>query len=153
MSDGLPQLDATLFPEQLVWLALSFALLYVLMAFVALPAVRRTQDKRGSTIAADLAAAQSANESARNMMAQYEKALADARNEAQATLAQISATAAKDSAQKQAEQQKQLSQKLAEAEARIATARDAAVRDVQAQAADLATAIVDKITKGSAHAA
>ena len=104
MSAGLPQLDTALFPEQLFWLAVSFAILYVLMAYVALPAVRRTQDNRADTIAADLKAAEQANEQAKAMMAKYEKALADARAEAQGTIAQIAAEAAKESAARQAQQ-------------------------------------------------
>ena len=153
MSAGLPQLDTALFPEQLFWLAISFGVLYALMALVALPAVRRTQDGRAEAIAADLKAAEQANEQAKSMMARYEKALADARAEAQGTIAEIAAQAAKESAAKQAAQQQELAGRLNEAEAKIAAARDAAIRDVKAGAAELAAAIVDKVTKGSAHVA
>jgi len=144
--DGLPQLDPSHFPSQLFWLALSFAVLYALMAFVALPAVQRTQEQRAETIERELAAAQAANEAARATMAQYDKALADARAAAQATVSGMAAQAARESAAKQAAQQQQLAKRLAEAEAKITATRDAAVRDVKNAAADLAGAIVAKVT-------
>lgn len=151
----LPQFKTELYPEQWFWLVVSFGILYVLMAYVAMPAVKRTQDNRTKTIEDDLAAAQAANDAAKAMMANYEKALTDARAKAQATVSEIAAKAAKESAAKQAVQQQDLNKRLNEAEAKIAAARDAAIRDVKASAADLATAIVEKVTAvkpGSHHA-
>jgi F-type H+-transporting ATPase subunit b len=143
---GLPQLDTTLFPEQLFWLAISFAILYVMMAYVALPGVKRTQGTRRQTIAAELAAASAANEAAKAMIAQYEKALADARASAQATVGEITAQAAKESTSKQAKQQQDLHQRLHEAEAKIIAARNAALKEVNAAATELSNAIVEKLT-------
>jgi F-type H+-transporting ATPase subunit b len=151
----LPQFKTEFYPEQWFWLAVSFGILYVLMAFVALPAVRRTQDNRSKTISGDLAAAQAANDAAKSMMTEYEKVLADARAKAQATVSEIAAQAAKVSAAQQAAQQQDLAKRLAEAETKIAAARDAAIRDVKASAADLAGAIVEKVTAvkaGARHA-
>jgi len=146
-SDGLPQLDTGLFPEQLFWLAITFALLYLLMNFIALPSVRRTQDQRAATIKGELTAAQDANEAAKAMLAQYEKALADARAEAQATVSAIAAEAAKQSAAKQAEQHERLAKRLSDTEAKIAAARDSSVKQIRETAVDLASAIVEKIIR------
>jgi F-type H+-transporting ATPase subunit b len=143
--EGLPQFDTSLFPAQLFWLAVSFVLLYVLMAFVALPGVRRTQDKRHEIIASELAAASAANDAAKAMIAQYEKALADARAKAQAMVSDMAAKAAKDAAARQAEQQEALTKRLHEAEAKIAAARDAALNDARAQADSLALLITEKV--------
>jgi F-type H+-transporting ATPase subunit b len=152
-SEGLPQLNPAHFPEQLFWLAVSFALLFLCMQFIALPGVKRTQDKRANVLKADLDAAQAANEAAKATMVQYEKALADARFQAQNTINEIAVQAAKESAARQAEQQKELAKHLADAEAKIAAARDAAIKDVKASAADLAGAIIDRVTKpGARHA-
>ena len=142
---GLPQLDTSKFPEQLFWLAISFVTLYVLMTFIALPGVRRTQETRKGIIAGELAAATAANEQAKAMAAQVEKALADARAKAQATVSEIKAQAAKEAAEQQSVQQKELSRRLHEAETKIKASRDAAIRDAQKSAADLSASIVDKI--------
>lgn len=143
---GLPQLDTALFPAQLFWLAVSFAVLYVLMAFVALPGVKRTQDNRHHVISSELAAASAANEAARTMVAQYERALSDARAKAQATISDITAQAAKESAAKQTTQQQELNKRLQDAEASIKSVRDSALRDIKGSAAELAHGIVEKVT-------
>jgi len=145
-SGGLPQLDVSFFPGQLFWLALTFGILYLLMTYVALPGVRRTQDNRQGTIASELAAAKAANEQAKAMIAQYEKALADARSNAQTTVNEIKLVAAKESAERQAVQEKELSKRMHEAEAKIAAARDAAIGDVRKTAADLSTVIVERMS-------
>ena len=150
--EGLPQLNPAHFPEQLFWLAVTFALLYVCMRYIALPNVQRTQDTRAQKIAGDLAAAQASNEDAKNMMVKYEKALADARAQARATVGEIAAKAAQESAAKQAAQRQQLAKRLAEAEAKIAEARDAAVKDIKGTASSLADAIFEKVTGGKSHA-
>ncbi|MGE3623381.1 MAG: F0F1 ATP synthase subunit B' [Bdellovibrionales bacterium] len=142
---SLPQLDPAHFPEQIFWLAVTFALLYVLMRYVALPGVQKTQDKRAETIASELAAAEAANTAAKDLMAQYEKALADARTLAQASVSETSLKAAQEAAARHAEQQKVLAARLAEAEAKIHAARDEAVRDIKSTASSLAEAIVGKV--------
>jgi F-type H+-transporting ATPase subunit b len=142
---GLPQLDVSLFPAQLFWLAITFSLLYVMMHFVALPGVKRTQGKRRTIIATELAAATAANESAKAMIMQYEKALADARANAQATVSEILAATARDAAVKQAAQHKELARHLHDAEAKIAASRDIAIAEMKTSAVDLAKNIVEKI--------
>lgn len=143
---GLPQLDTSLFPEQLFWLAVSFAILYALMAFVALPGVKRTQDNRHHVISSELSAATAANEAAREMVAKYEGALAEARTKAQATVSEIAAQAAKESAARQAAQQQELNKRLQDAEASIKSVRDAALKDIKGIAAELAHGIVERVT-------
>jgi F-type H+-transporting ATPase subunit b len=149
---GLPQLDASLFPEQLFWLVISFVALYLLMKFVALPGVERAQDKRKKVIADALAAAKAANEQAKAMAAEAEKALADARARAQATVSAIKTEAAQKAAEQQAAQNKQLSQRLREAEAAIAATRDAALKDIEGVASGLAAAIVESVSGMKAKA-
>ncbi|HEU0117138.1 MAG TPA: ATPase [Alphaproteobacteria bacterium] len=145
-SQGLPQFDTAQFPAQLFWLVVTFGFLYIMMAFVALPRVKATQDKRLNVVETELAAAEQANEQAKAMIAQYEKALSDARAKAQETVNAIVTAATKESAEKQAKQQQELTKRTHEAEAKIAAARDAAMKDIKSGASDLANFIVEKIT-------
>ena len=142
---GLPQLDPAYVPAQLFWLAISFGLLYLLMAFVALPRVRKTQDSRKQGIASELAAAAAANEQAKAMVVQYEKALTEARARAEAQVSAIKTRVAEESAAQQAVQHSHLTRRLHAAESKIAAARNAALGNIQGVAADLAGAIVEKI--------
>ena len=143
---GLPQLDTSLFPEQLFWLAVSFAVLYFLMSRFALPGVKKTQDKRQEVLSTELSAASYANDQARTMVMQYERALSEARAKAQATISDMTARAAAESAARQAAQQQDLGKRLQDAEAKIRTVRDEALSEVKGAAVELAHGIVEKIS-------
>ena len=80
---AFPPFQTQTFPSQLVWLAISFVLLYVLMAKIALPRIgaifaeRSEAHRRRSGSGADF------KEQSDAAHAAYEKALADARARAQ----------------------------------------------------------------------
>jgi len=133
------------FASQLVWLAITFVALYLLMARVALPRIGSIFEERRDRIADDLAEAQRLKDDSNVAIANYEKALADARNRAQ-TLAnetrdRMSAQA--DERRKGLEQQ--LNARLAEAERQIAATKTAAMTNVRGIAVDAAAAIVERL--------
>ena len=81
-SGGMPQLDYHSFAPQLVWLAIAFLALYLVMSRLAVPAISDTIEKRQGKIQGDLDAAEKANEDTRSLVAAYEKRLADTREDA-----------------------------------------------------------------------
>src|ERR1700730_5111985 len=81
-SGGMPQLDYHSFAPQLVWLAIAFVALYLVMSRLAGPAISDTLDKRQAKIQGDLDAAEEANEEARRLIAAEQKPLRDTREEA-----------------------------------------------------------------------
>ncbi|MGA6930670.1 MAG: F0F1 ATP synthase subunit B', partial [Pseudolabrys sp.] len=78
-----PPFDSHTFASQLVWLVITFVLLYVVLAKVALPRVGGIIAERQKRIDDDLAQANSFKTQSDSAIAAYEKALADARNRAQ----------------------------------------------------------------------
>lgn len=149
---GLPQMDVSYFAGQLFWLAVCFAVLYVLMQYVALPAVQQTQDKRHALLTQDLDAARAAHASAAQVQADYEKTLAAARVQAHAVLADSQLQAGKTATAQQAELHKVLNERLAAAETKIGAARDAALVEARSVVGDLAETLVAKVT-GAAQGA
>src|SRR5262245_35636486 len=77
-------LDATTFVPQLVWLALSFGLLYVLLKRFALPRVGEVIEERRERIQRDLEKAEKLKTETEQALATYEDALANARAKANA---------------------------------------------------------------------
>jgi len=74
---GLPQLDIAMFPPQLFWLAVSFALLLILMWKVGLPNVGGVVQAREAKIEGDLEQAARFKDDADALIAAYDQALAD----------------------------------------------------------------------------
>src|SRR6476646_11159082 len=79
-----PPLDPGTFAPQLVWLALTFGLLYLLMKRVVLPRVGEVIEERSDRIKRDLTQAEKLKTDTATALANYEQALGDARTTANA---------------------------------------------------------------------
>ncbi len=142
---GMPQLDYHLFAPQLVWLAIAFLALYLVMSRLAVPAIADTLDKRQAKIQGDLDAAEKANEEARSLIAAYQKRLADTREEARKMMRERGeADNAAAAARLQALHDK-LAAEIAEAERRIAAQRDEVMEGLEQMAKDIGQEVYAKL--------
>lgn len=141
----MPQFWAEYFSPQLVWLVISFAVLYVLMAKVALPRVADVLEGRQDRIASDLDQAKQLQEQAEKVIAQYESALAEARSEAQGMLAQVAAEAKAKAEQRNTEVAERLHRESSAASERIEAAKTEALSDLQGVARDIAQAAAERL--------
>jgi F-type H+-transporting ATPase subunit b len=142
---GFPPFDSNTFASQLVWLVLTFVVLYLLMSRLALPRVGNIIERREQTISGDLAEAERLKVQSDEAVAAYEKALADARNRAQAIASETRNKQAAESEKSRKALEDALGSKLADAEKQIAATKQAAMSNVQAIAADAARAIVERL--------
>jgi F-type H+-transporting ATPase subunit b len=142
---AFPPFESEHFPSQLVWLAISFVLLYALMWKVALPRIGGIMAARGKLISDDLAAAERLKEQSNAAEAAYQKSLADARSRAQGIASATREQQARDSEALHKRLEAQLHERLAAAEQSIAKSRDAAMGNVRSIAADTAAAIVERL--------
>jgi F-type H+-transporting ATPase subunit b len=140
-----PPFQKETFASQLFWLALAFVALYLLMAKVGLPRVAAILQARRDRIAGDLAEAQRHRDESEAAMAAYEKALADARNRAQAIANQTRDKLMGEAERSRKVLEAELNAKLAVAEETIAATKTAAMANVQAIAAEAAAAIVERL--------
>jgi len=143
---SFPPFDSSTFPSQLLWLAITFALMYYLMAKVALPRIGGILEDRRDRIASDLDMAERLKQESEEAEETYQKALANARAKAFsiAETARLEAKAASDA--QRAEAEAALNQQLAAAEKRIGEIKAKALSDVGAIAGDAAEAIVASLT-------
>jgi F-type H+-transporting ATPase subunit b len=142
---AFPPFQAQHFPSQLIWLTLTFVLLYALMSKVALPRIAAILADRSRRIADDLAAAQRFKEQSEAANAVYQKSLADARARAQGIANETRERQAAAAAATNKSLEAQLHEKLAAAEQSIAATRTAAMGNVASIAAETATAIVERL--------
>ena len=140
-----PPFESQHFPSQLVWLAISFVLLYALMWKIALPRIGGIMAARGKLISDDLAAAERLKEQTNAAEAAYQKSLADARSRAQAMAGATREQQARESEALHKRLEAQLHDRLAAAEQSIAKSRGTAMGNVRSIATDAAAAIVERL--------
>jgi F-type H+-transporting ATPase subunit b len=140
-----PPFESEHFPSQLVWLVISFVLLYVLMSRIALPRIGGIMAARSKVISDDLAAAEQLKERSNAAQAAYEKALADARSRAQALAGATREQQAREAEDLHKRLEAQLHERVAAAEQSIAKSRDGAMGNVRSIAAEAASAIVERL--------
>lgn len=142
---AFPPFNAQTFASQLVWLAIAFVLLYALMAKWTLPRVARVIETRQKRIADDLAEASRLKQQSDDALAAYERALADARNRAQAIANETREKQAVEAEAARRTIEGELAAKLAEAEKAIAATKQAAMANVRTIALDAVGAIVERL--------
>ena len=140
-----PPFDAHTFPSQLLWLAVTFVALYLLMSRIALPRIASILEQRRQRIADDLGHAQRLKGESDAAIAAHEKALNEARSRAQALASETRARAATEAEARRKEVDAKLTMRIAEAEKTIAATRTAAMANMRGIAAEAASAIVERL--------
>jgi F-type H+-transporting ATPase subunit b len=140
-----PPFDATYFPSQLLWLAITFIAFYFLMKNVALPRINGILADRKARLAGDFAAAERLKAETDAAAAAYEQALAEARNKAYRIAEEANEKAAAETARTRASVEGELETKLAAAEKRITDIKARALADVGAIASETAEAVVQRL--------
>jgi F-type H+-transporting ATPase subunit b len=138
-------LDPSTFVPQLFWLALAFGLLYLLLKRVALPRVSDVIEERRERIERDIAKAEGLKVETEQALANYERALSEARSKAGAIAKDRHAELTAEVDTERAKLDAQVAQKIADAEARIGQERSRAMAGVADIAGDTARAIVAKL--------
>ena len=142
---GMPQFDPSGFTPQMVWLAISFIFLYIVMAKVALPRINETLEDRAKRVEGNLDKAQALKQQAEAAREAYEKAVADSRARASTLTAQSAERAAKHAADQHQALAATLAAQGQEAEARIAGARAKALESTHIIAAEMAREATRKL--------
>jgi F-type H+-transporting ATPase subunit b len=148
-AEVFPPFDPSTFSSQLLWLAITFAALYLLMSRVALPKIGSIIETRRTRIEGDLAEAERLRKETEKAAAAYEAALAEARKNAQAIAEETRASIKADIDNRRADVEAGLNKRITEAEARIAATKAAALANVDEIAADTAQALVARIAGGA----
>lgn len=144
-SGGLPQLNVNDYAPQLIWLAGIFCLLYLLMSKLVLPRVGSVLQERGDRIAKDLAAAQRLKGETEQALANYEKAMNEAKANGQKIAQHNRDTLNAEINAERAQVDARISAQAVDAEKRIAAAKAKAMGSVNDIAGETARAIVSQL--------
>ena len=139
---GMPQLDFSTWGNQIFWLVLALVAIYLILSRVALPRIAAVLAGRQGTITNDIAAAEDLKAKASEAEAAYDKALVDARAEAQRIIAEAKADMQADLDKAIEKADGQIAAKSAESEKAISEIRAGAVENVKTVAKDTVKEIV-----------
>jgi len=138
----MPQLDIGTYAPQLIWLAIVFIALYLVMSWKVLP---RIGTVLGERIEGDLSDAEQFKKNAEKAFADYEEKLAEARAKAQEIVKASQDKARAEIEARQSELSADLAKKGEESAAQIEKAKTEALSHIREVASDAAGAIVERL--------
>lgn len=124
-----------------------FGVAFGILAVKVWPAIAKALDERNAKITGEIKAAEEARAAAKHAQSEFERSLANAREEAANMIKQARADAQRVADELKAKNDQELAERVARANADIEAARKAAVVDTQMQAAALATEIAGRILR------
>ncbi len=148
----MPQLVFADWPPQLVWFLLSFVVLYLLMARLALPRIAGVLDSRERRRTTDLEMAEGLQVQAQTALEDFERGQAETHAQAQAIAAQTREQLAARQAERFAELEAELTEQHRNSEAEIARATEDAMANLAELATELAQAGAERLIGGKISA-
>ncbi|MGY2052451.1 F0F1 ATP synthase subunit B [Methylobacterium sp. JK268] len=142
---GFPPFQSSTFASQILWLAITFGLLYYLMSRVAIPRITSLLHERQTRLAADLDEASRMKTDADAAREAYERSLKEAQDKAKGIAQATRESLAAEAEARRKTLEADLAAKLADAEAQIRTRTASAMGNVREIAADAAAAIVERL--------
>lgn len=134
-----------IYASQLLWLAIFFGAIFIVIGLGMLPKVQATVDARDAKIAADLAGAERSRDAADALEEQYRAAMDKSRAEAAQLAADAKASAARASEARVAEADAAIGARIDEATGKVADARSNAMREIEAVAAEAVRELTVKV--------
>ena len=142
---GMPQLDLTTFGNQIFWLVVALGLTYWLLSRVALPRIAGVIADRQGAITGDLGAAEEFKRRAREAEAAYDRALAEARAEANGIIAENRAAIQGDLDAAIAHADAEIAARTVESETRINEIKARSIDDARSVAREVTAQLVDTL--------
>lgn len=144
---GFPQLDVTTYSSQVFWLAVSFALLYLLMSRIALPRVTEVLDMRQTQINTNLDRAAQLNDEAEKAKQAFESILSDAQDNAREAVNTAEQKVAERASADNSRFAEHARERVTTAESNIAKAKAEALNSLADIAAEVAADMANKVAK------
>jgi F-type H+-transporting ATPase subunit b len=141
----MPQLEVSTFVPQLFWLAITFGLLFLLMAKLGLPRVGGLLEARRKRIDDDLAQAAQLKAEAEAALAAYQQSMAAARAQAQAAVKETTDRLAAEAAERQRQLNESLAEQLTAAEREIVAAKQRALSEMHEIAIEVGRSVAEKV--------
>jgi len=141
----MPQMEFADYMPQVVWLVITFATLYVLMAKLALPRITDILETRQRHLEHDLELSEKLRDEAQTTLAEYDAAIVSARAETESLLAKARESIQTETQERIAELNGRLESEIRESDARIRHAMSQAMDELVVVAGNSARAAVERV--------
>ena len=141
----MPQMEFADYMPQVVWLVITFATLYVLMAKLALPRITDILETRQRHLEHDLELSEKLRDEAQTTLAEYDAAIVSARAETESLLAKARESIQTETQERIAELNGRLESEIRESDARIRHAMSQAMDELVVVAGNSARAAVERL--------
>ena len=142
----MPQLELEYFAPQIIWLVISFTVLWLLMAKLALPRIGLILEERQKRISDNLAMAENLKLDADAEMEAYETAISEGKEQARIIISEAIKSSAGEAEKKTQELNVAISKMLKEAEERIESAKSIALENIESSAVEITSDIIERLT-------
>ena len=118
-SGGMPQLNPEFWVSQIVWLVLTFGILYIVLSKLILPKISDNLESRKSQILENIETAETQREKSEKKLREFEKIILDSKLEAKNHFNEIRQRALEDINNKRSELEKEIDKEIDAAEEEI----------------------------------
>ena len=118
-SGGMPQLNPEFWVSQIVWLVLTFGILYIVLSKLILPKISDNLESRKSQILENIETAETQREESEKKLREFEKIILDSKLEAKNHFNEIRQRALEDINNKRSELEKEIDKEIDAAEEEI----------------------------------
>ena len=139
-----PILPAT---NEIIWGAISFAILFVLIAKVGYPAIKKGMDARADRIRGSLDEAERAKDEASGILEQYRRQLADAKSESARIIEEARQAADKLRQDLKTQAEAEVAEIKQRAQDDIAAQVERAMGDLRARVAEMTIELTEKVVQ------
>lgn len=141
----MPQFDPSTYASQLLWLLITFGVLFLIVWRVALPRIADVREARQRRVEDDLKKAEALRSEAESVLAALEKARADAMAEAQGIHRAAAQAITEERARRLSEAAGRIAKDANAAEQRIAAEKTRAAGTIPEVAGDVVRAAVERL--------
>ena len=143
---GMPQLDPKYWASQAFWLVLVFSILYVSIAKLYLPKIKKNLDDRENQIKDDLDEANNMKILSEKKLKEYNDILENSKKEVAKILLESKNTLNKDIQNKKESMEKEIEKEISEAQKQILELKKSSIKSINSISQDIASNIIEKLS-------
>ena len=144
-SGGMPQLNPEFWISQIVWLVLTFGILYIVLSKLILPKISENLEIRKAQILENIESAEKQREESDKKLEEYEKLISNSKNEAKSYFNKAREKILKDVDKKRESLEKEINEEIDKAEKEILDLKNKSPEKIRKIAVETSSDLIKQI--------